>query len=60
MCIVLYLVIRARVLTVIGQMMAQQLSILFQVHVLVTLFEPHQEKNGFLPMRKQRRRSASQ
>ena len=58
MCIVLYRVIRARVLTVIGQMMAQQLSILFQVHV--TLFEPHREKTRFLPMRKQRRRSASQ
>ena len=29
-------------------------------HITITLrFEPHREKTGFLPMRKQRRRSAS-
>ena len=27
---------------------------------LLVVFEPHREKTGFLPMRKQRRRSASQ
>ena len=28
-------------------------------HIRWTLFEPHREKTGFLPVRKQRRRSAS-
>ena len=29
------------------------------IHVIITLNEPHREKTGFLPRRKQRRRSAS-
>ena len=28
--------------------------------LIVCLYEPHREKTGFLPMRKQRRRSAAQ
>ena len=30
-----------------------------QEHILISKFEPHREKTGFLPRRKQRRRSAS-
>ena len=37
------------------------LIIMFEVDPeSVTTFEPHREKTGFLPRRKQRRRSASQ
>ena len=36
----------------------QNLKIKASSHLLV-VYEPHREKTGFLPMRKQRRRSAS-
>ena len=34
-------------------------SLVFPTLVIPRAFEPHREKTGFLPMRKQRRRSAS-
>ena len=44
-------------------MLAIKFNFLRHVHMITrkqSSFEPHREKTGFLPMRKQRRRSASQ